>query len=76
MIAAGNSGPGSIGCPGAADSALTVGAVDGADALADFSSQGPRAGDGGLKPEITAPGVDILAARSHSSGAARATTRR
>ncbi|MEU8211701.1 S8 family serine peptidase [Micromonospora sp. NPDC049044] len=65
VIAAGNSGPASIGSPGAADSALTVGAVDSTDQLADFSSQGPRAGDGGLKPEITAPGVDILAARSH-----------
>ncbi|MFI6243747.1 S8 family serine peptidase [Micromonospora sp. NPDC050795] len=65
VIAAGNSGPASIGSPGAANSALTVGAVDNTDHLADFSSQGPRAGDGGLKPEITAPGVDILAARSH-----------
>ncbi|MEO3768791.1 S8 family serine peptidase [Micromonospora sp. B9E7] len=65
VIAAGNSGPATIGSPGAADSALTVGAVDSTDHLADFSSQGPRAGDGGLKPEITAPGVDILAARSH-----------
>ncbi|MEU7969689.1 S8 family serine peptidase [Streptomyces sp. NPDC049097] len=65
VIAAGNGGPHSIGSPGAADAALTVGAVDSADQLADFSSQGPRDGDAGLKPEITAPGVDILAARSH-----------
>ncbi|MGI8334253.1 S8 family serine peptidase [Actinomadura scrupuli] len=65
VIAAGNGGPQSIGSPGAADSALTVGAVDSADKLAEFSSQGPRSGDGGLKPELTAPGVDILAARSH-----------
>ncbi|MEU4092890.1 S8 family serine peptidase [Streptomyces sp. NPDC026673] len=65
VIAAGNSGPHTIGSPGAADSALTVGAVDSADRLADFSSTGPRDGDAGLKPEITAPGVDILAARSH-----------
>jgi subtilisin family serine protease len=64
VIAAGNGGPQSIGSPGAADAALTVGAVDSADQLADFSSQGPRSGDGGLKPELTAPGVDILAARS------------
>ncbi|MEV4625352.1 S8 family serine peptidase [Micromonospora sp. NPDC049523] len=64
VVAAGNSGPQSIGSPGTADAALTVGAVDSADQLADFSSQGPRA-DGGLKPELTAPGVDILAARSH-----------
>ncbi len=65
VIAAGNtSGSGTVGSPGAADAALTVGAVDSGDHLADFSSQGPRAGDGALKPEITAPGVDILAARS------------
>ncbi|MFF4053628.1 S8 family serine peptidase [Streptomyces chartreusis] len=65
VVAAGNSGPQSISSPGAADSALTVGAVDSTDMLADFSSQGPRHGDGGLKPEITAPGVGIVAARSH-----------
>ncbi|MEV0071956.1 S8 family serine peptidase [Amycolatopsis sp. NPDC050768] len=65
VIAAGNtSGPGTVSSPGAADAALTVGAVDGTDHLAEFSSQGPRVGDGALKPEITAPGVDILAARS------------
>ncbi|MET8271070.1 S8 family serine peptidase [Streptomyces sp. NPDC005096] len=64
VIAAGNGGPQSIGSPGAADSALTVGAVDSSDHLANFSSTGPRGGDAGLKPEITAPGVDILAARS------------
>ncbi|MEU5920822.1 S8 family serine peptidase [Streptomyces sp. NPDC047141] len=65
VIAAGNSGsPGSIGSPGAADSALTVGAVDSADRAAYFTSQGPRFGDQGLKPDLSAPGVDILAARS------------
>ncbi|WP_406466545.1 S8 family serine peptidase [Streptomyces sp. NBC_01594] len=65
VIAAGNSGaPNTIGAPGAADAALTVGAVDSTDDVAWFSSQGPRVGDGGLKPEITAPGVDVLAARS------------
>ncbi|WP_328694797.1 S8 family serine peptidase [Streptomyces sp. NBC_00342] len=65
VIAAGNSGsPGSIGSPGAADSALTIGAVDSADRRAAFSSQGPRLGDNALKPDLSAPGVDILAARS------------
>ncbi|MEU3795553.1 S8 family serine peptidase [Streptomyces fructofermentans] len=75
VIAAGNAGPHTIGSPGAADSALTVGAVDSADRLADFSSTGPRDGDSGLKPEITAPGVDILAARSqHKRGSGYYTT--
>ncbi|MEV0448355.1 S8 family serine peptidase [Streptomyces sp. NPDC050600] len=65
VIAAGNSGaPGSIGSPGAADAALTVGAVDSADEAAYFTSKGPRYGDQGLKPDVSAPGVDILAARS------------
>ncbi|MFE9813308.1 S8 family serine peptidase [Streptomyces sp. NPDC005548] len=77
VIAAGNSGPSpyTVDSPGTADSALTVGAVDSADKLAEFSSQGPRGGDGGLKPELTAPGVDILAARSKdSSGSGYYTT--
>ncbi|WP_432824783.1 S8 family serine peptidase [Dactylosporangium sp. CA-092794] len=65
VIAAGNEGGDhTVGTPGAANSALTVGAVDRADALADFSSRGPRLGDEGVKPEITAPGVGIVAARA------------
>ncbi|MEU6085618.1 S8 family serine peptidase [Streptomyces sp. NPDC047085] len=65
VIAAGNTGaPSSIGSPGAADAALTVGAVDSADEAAYFTSGGPRYGDNALKPDISAPGVDILAARS------------
>ncbi|MET9231863.1 S8 family serine peptidase [Lentzea sp. NPDC003310] len=68
VIAAGNSGsPGSVGSPGSADAALTVGAVDRDDKLANFSSKGPRVGDSGLKPEVTAPGVDIVAAKAGSS---------
>ncbi|MGV9774115.1 S8 family peptidase [Streptosporangium sp. NPDC003464] len=65
-IAAGNSGPGAttVGSPGAADAALTVGAVDSTDAVTDFSSRGPRGGNGALKPEITAPGFKIVAARA------------
>lgn len=70
VIAAGNrGGEGTIGSPGTADSALTVGAVDKEDELAYFSSKGPRYGDMGLKPDLSAPGVGIVAARSqYSSG--------
>ncbi|MFE6283647.1 S8 family serine peptidase [Streptomyces sp. NPDC057877] len=65
VVAAGNTGaPSSIGSPGAADSALTVGAVDAADRAAYFTSGGPRHGDNALKPDLSAPGVNILAARS------------
>ncbi|MEU9167501.1 S8 family serine peptidase [Streptomyces sp. NPDC048420] len=66
VIASGNAGPGeqTVGTPGIADSALTVGAVDKSDKLASFSSRGPRPGDFAVKPEITAPGVSITAARA------------
>ncbi|MEU9290753.1 S8 family serine peptidase [Streptomyces sp. NPDC048275] len=66
VIAAGNAGPGkqTVGTPGIADSALTVGAVDKSDKLTSFSSRGPRLGDYAVKPEITAPGAAITAARA------------
>ncbi|WP_444948828.1 S8 family serine peptidase [Micromonospora ureilytica] len=65
VLAAGNDGmDGSVGSPATADAGLAVGAVDRDDELAEFSSRGPRVGDDALKPDITAPGVDIVAARS------------
>ncbi|MEU4743977.1 S8 family serine peptidase [Actinosynnema sp. NPDC023658] len=65
VIAAGNSGrPGTVGSPGSADAALTVGAVERDDGIASFSSRGPRVGDGAVKPDITAPGVGIVAAKA------------
>ena len=62
VVAAGNDGPypDGIETPGAAASALTVGAVDGADHVADFSSRGGTL----MKPDIAAPGVDVVAARA------------
>ncbi|MEV4062304.1 S8 family serine peptidase [Nonomuraea dietziae] len=63
VVGAGNDGgitP--VSSPASADAALAVGAVDRQDRMADFSSTGPREGDHGVKPEITAPGVDIVAA--------------
>ncbi|MFE1904022.1 S8 family serine peptidase [Streptomyces gardneri] len=69
-VAAGNDGrygAESVGSPGSADAALTVGAVDKDDKLAAFSSIGPRAGDGAIKPDVTAPGVAITAAAAPGS---------
>ncbi|MFJ9036713.1 S8 family serine peptidase [Streptomyces sp. NPDC102406] len=66
VVAAGNdgeSGARTLGSPGTAPAALTVGAVDRADVPARFSSQGPTA-DGALKPDVTAPGTAIVAARA------------
>ncbi len=65
VVAAGNDGGDrTINTPGSADAALTVGATSKTDTLADFSSRGPRLGDLAVKPDLTAPGVDITAARS------------
>lgn len=67
VVAAGNEpGKARINSPGSAESALTVGAVNAQEQLADFSSQGPGPG-GAIKPDITAPGVGIVAARSAAS---------
>lgn len=68
VTAAGNDGPSdtTVSSPGSAASALTVGAVDHSDRIAGFSSRGPTA-DGALKPDIAAPGVGIIAAKSAHS---------
>jgi len=79
VVAAGNSGDdGKVGSPGAAQNALTVGAVAEWSAppgasnhsdglyLAYFSSRGPTI-DGRLKPDIVAPGVTIRAAKAGTS---------
>ncbi|MEN3358227.1 MAG: hypothetical protein V7637_2209 [Mycobacteriales bacterium] len=69
VVAAGNDGPfdESVGSPAEVPAALTVGAVDKQDGLADFSSRGPVGPDGAIKPDITAPGVDIVAAKAAHS---------
>ncbi|GAA2691258.1 MULTISPECIES: S8 family serine peptidase [Actinosynnema] len=66
VVAAGNSGPSpaTVLSPGSAASALTVGAVDRDDVLAPFSSRGPNVGEHVLKPDVTAPGVGVVAARA------------
>ncbi|MFI9648612.1 S8 family peptidase [Streptomyces sp. NPDC052040] len=68
-VAAGNDGElgeGTVGSPGSAADALTVGAVDSADKLASFSSRGPGP-DAAVKPDVTAPGVNITAAAAPGS---------
>ncbi len=68
VVAAGNEGAdGTVGSPASADAALAVGAVTKAGDLADFSSRGPRVGDHAIKPDITAPGVNIVAARGRDA---------
>ncbi|NUR48374.1 MAG: S8 family serine peptidase [Hamadaea sp.] len=67
VIAAGNDGEfgdRTVGSPASADAALAVAATSKTDELASFSSRGPRVGDAAVKPEISAPGVDIVAACS------------
>src|SRR5205807_4991 len=69
VIAAGNdfaeAGRGSVGSPGTAPQAITVAAsTEGdsgpADVIAGFSSSGPTPISLQMKPDVTAPGVDIL----------------
>jgi hypothetical protein len=71
VAAAGNSGPtpGTVGSPASAPSALAVGAVGRTDKVSDFSSRGPvtatdHTGPYTVKPDVTAPGENIVAARA------------
>ena len=77
LFAAGNSGPGSetIGSPASFPDSFAVGATDINDQLASFSSRGPvfwPDEDGNMvfhqKPEVSAPGHEILSAWPASRG--------
>jgi subtilisin family serine protease len=69
VVAAGNDGrPETVSSPSTADAALSVGAVSKQDEEAGYSSRGPRVGDGAIKPEIAAPGSQIVAALAKNSG--------
>lgn len=69
VFAAGNpgSGPGSIGSPGSAPEAFTVGATNIEDTVASFSGRGPSFYEGVQKPNVTAPGVNIKSSVGGSS---------
>ena len=60
VAAAGNAGPGegSLTSPGAAEKAITVGAVDKQKRIAGYSGRGPTL-DGRTKPDLVAPGTAI-----------------
>ncbi len=71
VAAAGNSGPNprTITTPGVSHKVVTVGASDDKrtltmkdDTIADFSSRGPA--NRGIKPDIVAPGVDIVSTKA------------
>jgi hypothetical protein len=70
FISAGNDGPGAntIGSPGNAKNAVTVGALNHGNSttIASFSSRGPT-DDGRIKPDIMAPGVQTRSALGDAS---------
>jgi subtilisin family serine protease len=77
VTTAGNRGPkaNSIGSPGTSPLCITVGNINDRgtkdpadDSMAKNSSIGPTAFDGLAKPDVSAPGVNIMAADNESSG--------
>ncbi|MBI3943773.1 MAG: S8 family peptidase [Chloroflexi bacterium] len=75
-VAAGNDGPAAstVGAPGAAEKAITVGATSDTSpdfsGITDFSSRGPTA-DGRIKPDIAFPGLNVTAARATGTAMGR-----
>lgn len=82
VVCAGNYGssPNTISAPGAVDKAITVGALDDLntvgradDVVASYSSRGLRASDGDsdvldeYKPDLTAPGTNIISAQYNTA---------
>ncbi len=65
-VAAGNEGTNGIRPPGTAKWVITVGSVadpgEGGWSIDPYSGQGPCA-DGRIKPDVVAPGIDIMAAK-------------
>ncbi|HET9615101.1 MAG TPA: S8 family serine peptidase, partial [Candidatus Limnocylindrales bacterium] len=72
VIAAGNDfddfGYGSVSSPGNAPDAITVAAVTARNGIADFSSAGPTPITLAMKPDVSAPGVDVISSLPGSQG--------
>lgn len=75
FVASGNNALGRVGSPAGAEKVVTVGALDGLDKRANFSQYQASIG----KPDVSAPGVDLLAMnnrcdpKSRKSGTSMAT---
>ncbi|SMC88230.1 Subtilase family protein [Lentzea albidocapillata] len=68
VVAAGNAGTfRKVSSPAVADSALAVANLTKHGAVEEMSSRGPRLGDHAVKPDIAAPGTDIVAARAENT---------
>jgi subtilisin family serine protease len=72
VIAAGNDfddfGYGSISSPANAPDAITVAAVSSRNTIADFSSAGPTPLSLQMKPDVAAPGVDVISSLPAGQG--------
>jgi subtilisin family serine protease len=82
VVAIGNDGTNMVPPPAAADKAIVVGAINDMgtvirsdDQIWPYSNRGPRQDDGDddltdeLKPDVVAPGVNIMSARCNTNGA-------
>ena len=80
VVAAGNDfddfGPGSVGSPGSAADAITVGATTSgtSPSIASFSSAGPTPISLRLKPDVVAPGTSILSSQPDGWGLSSGTS--
>ena len=72
VIAAGNDfddfGYGSVGSPANAPDAIAVAAVTSRNTIADFSSAGPTPLSLQMKPDVAAPGVDVISSLPANQG--------
>jgi subtilisin family serine protease len=70
VAATGDNGPeGKVASPAAADQAVAVVATDKQRTLAPWSARDPRLENGAVKPDLAAPGVEVMAARANPRSA-------